>query len=189
MANLEDPTRYGFLNVGPHWGALLALGILLIILGFVGLGMVAGITIVSIIFFGVLLIIGGIAHFIYVFKDKRWKGIVWHIIVAIFYIIAGVAIILDPILASAIITAFLAGVFIVIGVTRLVMAFSFKRASGWGWLLFAGICGIALGIIILSQWPISALWFIGLFIAIEIIVTGWSYVFIALALRSGKKAQ
>jgi uncharacterized membrane protein HdeD (DUF308 family) len=33
------------------------------------------------------------------------------------------------------------------------------------------------------QWPFSALWIIGLFIAIELIVNGWSYIFIAIAMR------
>lgn len=191
MSNInatQDPQIMGrdFMRLAPHWGWLLALGIIFVILGFIGLGMVAGLTIVSMLFFGALLIIGGVTHIFYVFKDRGWKGALWNALVAVFYIIAGCIIIYDPLLASSIITAFLAGIFIVIGVTRFVAAFSLKNTAGWVWLVLAGIAALALGIIILYQWPISGLWFIGLFIAIEMIITGWSYIFIAIAVRSKK---
>ena len=64
------------------------------------------------------------------------------------------------------------------------MAIALKDSKGWIWLLLAGITAIILGILILIQWPISALWVIGLFIAIELIISGWTYIFIALALQA-----
>ena len=57
---------------------------------------------------------------------------------------------------------------------------------GWGWLVFAGIVSLALGTMIFFQWPESALWFIGLMIAIEMIFHGWAYVMLALAVKSLK---
>lgn len=167
----------------PRWGWLLALGIVFVLMGFFGLGMVGGLTMISMLFFAALLFIAGAAHLFYVFQDRGFKGALYHALIAILYIIGGCIIIYDPILASTIITAFLAGVFIVIGITRLIMAYNLKNASGWGWLVVAGLAALALGVIILSHWPVSGLWFIGLFIAIEMIMTGWSYIFIALAAR------
>ena len=178
-----------FLNLKPSWGWLLSLGILFIIMGFIGLGMSIGLTIVSIIFFGVLLLVAGIAHIIYVFKYKNIKESLWHAFIAILYIIGGCFIIYDPLLGSLVATAFLAAAFVVIGITRIVMSFALKATSGSGaggskiWLFLAGLAGVVLGFILLIQWPISALWFIGLWIAIELIMTGWSYVVLALALR------
>jgi uncharacterized membrane protein HdeD (DUF308 family) len=43
------------------------------------------------------------------------------------------------------------------------------------------------GLMILMEWPQSGLWIIGLFIAIELIFNGWSYVFVALAARASAK--
>jgi uncharacterized membrane protein HdeD (DUF308 family) len=60
-------------------------------------------------------------------------------------------------------------------------------AKGWYWALIAGIISILLGVIIIAQWPISGLWVIGLFVAIELIFNGWAYVFIALAARNAAK--
>ena len=53
----------------------------------------------------------------------------------------------------------------------------------WGWPLIGGIAAIFLGFMILARWPISGLWVIGLFVAIELILSGWSYIFIALAVK------
>jgi len=167
-----------------NWGWLLGLGILFVILGSVGLGMVVGLTLASMVFLGALLIIAGVSQLVDTVKCKHWKGAVGHALIAIFYIIAGGLVIYDPFLASAIITALLASLLIIIGISRFLMAMMLKGSPGWGWLLFAGVIAIALGIMILMHWPISGLWVIGLFIAIEILVDGWTYIFLALSMRN-----
>ncbi len=166
------------------WGWILGLGILFLVLGIIGLGMVVGLTLASMFFFGILLIIAGLSHVVDVFKNCHWKGILGHALIAVLYIAGGCTVLYDPFLASTLITGILAGVLIVIGVTRIVMAITLKNAKGWGWLLLAGLSAIILGILIIAQWPISGLWVIGLFIAIEMIINGWTYIFIALALRN-----
>lgn len=170
-------------NLRRHWGWLLGLGILFIILGTIGLVMSVGLTLVSVLFLGILLLIGGISQIIDVFQSKQWKSVVWHALIAVLYIIGGGIIIYDPFLASTVITALLAAILIVIGCARVMMAINLHGTGGWGWLLFAGILTIILGVLILVQWPWSGLWFIGLLIAIDLIVIGWTYTFLALALR------
>ncbi|CEG55798.1 HdeD family acid-resistance protein [Legionella fallonii] len=184
MAKTQEVSKSDLRELKRNWGWILGFGILFLILGCIGLGMVVGLTLVSMIFFSALLIIAGITHIVDVFKHRDWKGIIWQSLIAILYIVAGSIIFYDPFLASTLITAILAGLLIVIGVTRIIMAFALKDSTGWIWLLLAGITAIILGILILIQWPISGLWVIGLFIAIEMIVTGWTYIFIALSLRA-----
>lgn len=166
------------------WGWLLALGILFVILGVVGVGMTVGLTLVSMLFLGCLFILAGFVQIVDVFKSHEWRGIVGHALIAVLYIVGGGLVIYDPVLASAIITALIAWVLIIIGITRFIMAIVLRHASGWGWFLFAGIVAIVLGVMILMQWPYSAMWVIGLFIAIELIVNGWTYIFLALGMRS-----
>lgn len=166
-----------------NWGWLLGLGILFVVLGFIGLGMTLGLTLVSVVFMGALFIIAGIAQIVDVFKSHHWKAIVGHALVAVLYIIGGGLIIHDPVLASAVVTVLIAWILIIIGITRLIMAFVLRHATGWGWMLFAGLCAIVLGVLILMQWPYSALWVIGMFIAIELIVNGWTYIFMAMGMR------
>ncbi|MGQ3888636.1 HdeD family acid-resistance protein [Legionella sp. CNM-1927-20] len=169
-----------------HWGWLLALGILFIILGTVALGMLVAVTLASILVIGAILLIAGIVQLVDAFKCKGWKAVIWHILIALLYILAGVLIIYDPILASTILTAILAWLLIFIGLIRFMMAFMLKKAKGWFWLILAGIASVIMGVIILISWPVSGLWVIGLLIAIEILISGWSYLFLALALRQVK---
>ena len=166
-----------------NWGWLLGLGILFILMGTIGLGMVGGITLVSMFFLGVVLMIAGGFQLIDVFKSKLWKGALSHALVGLCYIAGGCLVVYDPFLASSIITAALAGVLIVIGAIRLMMASYLRDEKGWGWLFFAGLAAIVLGVMILMQWPLSGMWFIGMLIAIELMICGWVYVFTAFAIR------
>lgn len=166
-----------------NWGWLLGLGIVFEVLGFLGLGMVVSLTLVSMFFMGALVLIAGVSQLVDAFKSKGWQAVIWHFLIAMLYVFAGCLIIYDPFLASTIITVMIAWILIVIGVTRAFMAFSLRHSEGWVWLLLAGIASLILGIMILTQWPLSGLWVIGLFISIEMIVNGWSYILLALAIR------
>jgi uncharacterized membrane protein HdeD (DUF308 family) len=56
-------------------------------------------------------------------------------------------------------------------------------------MLLGGLISILLGIMIMAKWPSSAFWVIGMFIAIEMIVNGWSYVMVALSARQVEKDE
>jgi uncharacterized membrane protein HdeD (DUF308 family) len=159
-------------------------GILCIVLGTIGLGMTFGLTLASVLFFGVLLLIGGGAQLLDAFRYRGWRGILWHVLIALLYLAGGVVMITDPLLASATLTLLLAWILIAVGITRSVIAFQLRPASGWWWPLLSGIASVLLGVMILASWPLSGLWVIGLFVAIELIFNGWSYLFVALAARS-----
>jgi uncharacterized membrane protein HdeD (DUF308 family) len=166
-----------------NWGWLFALGILLLILGFIGLGMEIALTVASVIFLGILLLIGAFAQILHAFKGQGWKSVGLHIFNAILYGVGGVVMLINPLIASIVFTLVLGFVILIVGITRIVMAFHIKGMKGWGWPLIGGIISIILGLLIIGQWPVSGLWVIGLFVAIEMIVSGWSYIFVALAAR------
>jgi uncharacterized membrane protein HdeD (DUF308 family) len=178
-----------FGDLSKRWGWLLALGIVFIGLGLIGIGMAFALTIASLIVFGALLLIGGAVQIVQAFQSKGWKSVLWHVVIAILYVIAGVSVLRDPLLASLILTLIVAGMILAIGIVRVIMAIQMRGNKGWGWVLLGGIVSIALGVLIYLQWPFSALWLIGLFVAIDLIANGWSYVFIALAARDAGKAK
>ncbi|CRI63310.1 conserved membrane hypothetical protein [Thiocapsa sp. KS1] len=172
-----------FGDLSRNWGWLLAFGILSIILGTVGMGMTFGLTLVSVVFFGALLIVGGTFQLVDAFKCQGWKGALWHILIALLYIAGGLLIVVDPVLASETLTLALAAVLIAVGVSRVMMALQHRGQPGWGWLVLSGVISIALGAMIVAKWPMSGMWVIGLFVAIELIFNGWAYLFVALAAR------
>jgi uncharacterized membrane protein HdeD (DUF308 family) len=175
-------------DLGHNWGWLLAQGILLVVLGTIGLGMTIWLTLASVFIFGIFLVIGGGVQIFQTFKYKGWGSILWHALIAVFYVLAGLSIMTDPLAASTLFTLLLAGALMGIGVVRLIMAFQWRGAKNWFWPLIGGIAAIFLGVMILARWPVSGLWVIGLFVAIEMILGGWSYIFIALGAREvGRK--
>jgi uncharacterized membrane protein HdeD (DUF308 family) len=172
-----------------NWGWLLAQGILLVVLGTVGLGLTFLLTLGTVFIFGVFLVIGGGVQIFQTFKCKGWGSILWHVLIAVLYVLAGLNIMADPLAASALFTLLLAGALVGIGIVRLVMAFQLRGVKNWGWPLIGGIAAIVLGFMILARWPVSGLWVIGLFVAIEMIFSGWSYIFIALGAREMGKQK
>jgi len=62
------------------------------------------------------------------------------------------------------------------------------RFEGWGWSLLSGIISLLLGLAIWRQWPLSGLWVIGLFVGIEMLFSGLSWLMLGLAVRSPAKA-
>jgi len=173
--------------VSRNWSWLLGLGVLFVILGFLGLSSVVGVTLISILFIGFMFLIGGIAQTIDVFKSKKWDVAIWHGLIAAFYFLGGCFIVYDPLLASTIITALVGWTLVIIGIIRMIMAVALHSKPGWLFTLIASITAIVLGGIILMQWPVSSLWVIGLFISIELLLNGMNYIIMAISMRNALK--
>jgi len=175
-------------DLAHNWGWLLAQGILLVVLGTIGLGMTIWLTLASVFIFGVFLLIGGGVQIFQTFKCRGWVSILWHGLIAVLYVLAGISVMADPLAASTLFTLLLAGALVGIGVMRLIIAFQLRGVKNWFWPLIGGIAAIFLGVMILARWPVSGLWVIGLFVAIEMIFGGWTYIFIALGAKEvGRK--
>jgi uncharacterized membrane protein HdeD (DUF308 family) len=172
-----------------NWKWLLFLGIAFLILGIIGLSRAFTLTIASVYFFGFLILIGGAIQLFESFKCKGWKGFIWHLIISIIYILVGIQIIARPLVATTFITLMIAIGIILVGILRIVMAIQHRGLPNWGWPLFSGIVSILLGLVIAARWPVSGLFVIGLFVAIELIIHGWSYLFLALAAKSARPSS
>lgn len=171
------------------WGWLLALGVAFIFLGTIGLGMTFALTMVSMVFFGFLMLFGGVFQLVQAIGCRGWKSIILHILVAIAYLIGGVIIIANPLLASEIITMMIAAIFMAVGIMRITMAIQLKEVKGWWLPLLTGIISLIFGGMIMTAWPMSGTWIIGLLIAVDMIFHGWGYVALALTARDAQRAD
>ena len=167
---------------------LMFLGILFIVLGIIGLGMEVSLTITSMFFFGFLVLAGGIFQLIDAFKAQGWKSVLFHVLIALLYVAAGIVMITNPLPSAIWMTMMIASMLVVVGILRIFMGLQLRPVSGWGWTVAAGIAAIVLGAMIFAQWPASGLWVIGLFIAIELIMQGWAMIAIAMAARAGTES-
>jgi len=188
-ANPQAMQTEVFGEVKRNWGWMLALGILMVILGTIGLGMTFFLTIASVLFFGVLLLFGGGFQLVDAFKSKGWKSVALHVLMALVYLIAGLVMIGDPIGSSIWLTLMIVAMLLAAGTIRIVMAFQMRAHKGWGWVAFSGALSILLGMMVFMQWPASGLWVIGMFVAIEMIIQGWSSIMIAFAAKAAADEQ
>ena len=183
MSNPTITPEAIFGEVRKNWGWLLALGIVSVVLGIVGLGYCFALTLVGVEFFGWLMVIIGAVELFQAFKCRGWKSIFWQLIISAVHVAAGIVVIMDPLLASSVLTLFLAAAIFVAGAARIWVSLNHRDHRGWGWMLFGGVVAVVLGAMIAVQWPGSSFFVIGLFIAIELVVNGWAMILLALAAR------
>ena len=172
-------------QMNKNWKILLVIGLLTLILGIIGMGMNVTMTIVSILYIGFFIILGGILHLIDAFVVDGWKNKLLGAFIALMYLIAGALMIKYPAASAAWFTLFIAVFFLFVGIFRVVIGFQLRQEnSGWGWTVISGVAAIILGILIFIQWPVSGLWVIGLFVGIDMIFNGWSLVMLGLAAKN-----
>jgi len=180
-ANINDEV---FGELKKNWAWMLSLGIVMVILGIIGLGMTVLFNEIVVMYFGFLLLFGSGVQLMQAFRAEAWKGRVWHVLIALVYIVGGFIAVTEPVIAGMTLALLIAWTLIVIGVLRLFMALQMRGANGWLWTLVGGVLSVVLGVMIINEWPQSGLWVIGLFVAIEILFAGWSQIMIALAAKN-----
>lgn len=169
------------------WGWFLALGILLIVLGIVALGVPIAISVTMTVFLGVILLIGGVAQLAHALFAHKWSGFFMHLLGSAVYIIFGIVLLADPQRGVRALTLLLAIYFLATGFVKILMALISWGQNGWGWLLFSGAVSFVLGALIWAQWPDSSDWVIGLLVGIDLFLSGWAMVMIAIVARSAPR--
>jgi uncharacterized membrane protein HdeD (DUF308 family) len=166
------------------WFWFVLLGIGLIVLGLAILtytGMVWA-TVVTTVFFGCFMAVAGIFYIVGAFFTRGWGGFFLNLLAGVLYLAAGIILIDRPVEAAIVYTLLLAVFFFVEGLFRILAALA-GRFHHWGWMLVNGIVTLLLGILIWRQWPLDGLYVVGLFLGINLLISGASYVSLGLAAR------
>lgn len=167
-----------------HWGWLVALGAVLILLGCLAIWRARTATLVYVVFLGALLLAAALAVFIAAFSlTGYWTGFFTHVLWAVLLALVGVVLVTRPAISAEAITLVMAFYFLVTGVLGIGFAlFSHVRGE---WLpLLDGAVNVALGALLLSGWPVTGLWAIGLFIGIDFVLRGATIAALGLSLQS-----
>lgn len=183
----QTNARYSLNEMGEvcrHWGWFFAMGVALLILGTLAIGSSVITTFATVIFLGGLLAVSGVIQAVQAFWARKWKGFFLYLLMGILSVVVGALMIFRPTESALSLTMLLATFFIVSGLFKISYSLLIN-VEHWGWLLFNGIITLLLGILILAQWPVSALWVIGLFVGIDMVLSGWSIAMTALVARKG----
>lgn len=168
------------LDIKKNWKWFLALGVLLIILGSAVIGSSYYATVFSVMFLGIFLIAGGIIQIIQAFLARKWSGLFLALFLSVLYVVTGFLCVANPTAAAVGLTLWIAAFCFIAGLFRMLGAL-LLRFDHWGWVFFNGFVTFLLGAMIYTSWPLSGLWVIGLFIGIDMILSGWSWVMLSLS--------
>jgi uncharacterized membrane protein HdeD (DUF308 family) len=165
------------------WGWFLTLGIALVFLGLMALSFAVLATLTSVIFFGWLLIVGGVLSVAHAFVRRRWGGFFLELFAGILYAVVGLMVVGNPAVAAEALTLLIAVFLTIGGIFRIIAALT-VRFHHWIWVLLNGVISLLLGVMIWRQMPGASYWVIGLFIGIDMIFYGWSLIMLAMTVRS-----
>lgn len=191
---MTDPTpsqirrilRHELEAIQGKWLWILILGIALVVLGTAAIGQAAVATFLAVAFLGWLLVFAGAVNGVGAFWSRDWSGFFAHLIGGILYFACGLLMLVSPLAAAEGVTLLIAGILIGGGLFRIAAAV-FNRFYGWGWVLAHGAVALLLGLVIAEKWPVSGLWVIGTFVGIELIFSGWNWIFLAILLHKHSK--
>ena len=169
-------------DVADHWGLIVVLGVLSVILGLLAIAY-PGATIVTIsIFFAAWLFVSGIFYLISSFtRDGDTGSRVLSAILGVLSIIVGWVLLRTP-FQSVEVFIFVIGIFFLIqGVMTFIGAFARKAGRNWG--IASGLLGIIAGLIVLT-YPISSAVTLALIAGIWLVILGVMQVVAGIQLRN-----
>jgi uncharacterized membrane protein HdeD (DUF308 family) len=168
-----------------HWRLFLFQGVIMIILGILAIVAPVVATVVVDLFVGWLFLISGVVGLIAIFSAHDIPAFLWSLVTAALSLAVGVLLIWKPAAGAMSLTLLLIAFFVAEGVFQTVTSLAYRdiMAGTWGWMLVSGISDLALAVIIIIGWPISAAWAIGVIVGVNLITSGWGIVMVAVAGR------
>jgi len=166
-----------------NWGWFLAFGIVLVLLGVAAVTRSVKSTVVSMSFFGWMLLLAAGIEIAQAVLVGKWSGFFLHLLFASLFGVTGVLFVWRPVISAEVATFVMAMFFLMSGLFQLVSSLMIHTLPGWGWQALNGVLTFVLGILVLAQWPASGLWAIGLFVGIDLIFFGWAWIMLALGLH------
>jgi uncharacterized membrane protein HdeD (DUF308 family) len=166
-------------HVSHHRGWFTFLALLLVVAGVAAIAFPVLSSLAVEIWTAIAFVIAGVAQTVHAFAVRNWRGFLLGLLVGLLYLAAGVVLWNNPLAGVVTLTVFLAAVLVVDGVFRSALAFRIRPRAGWLWLLFGGIVGIVLGLIIWGRLPSSALWVLGLLLGINLLFSGFTFLMLS----------
>jgi uncharacterized membrane protein HdeD (DUF308 family) len=156
----------------------LLLGAVLIFAGLIVLGDIGLASFISTILIGLVAIAAGLSEIMFAFWTHGRAGFVEPILLGIFYLVFGIALISQPATGALILTFVLGLALVGSGLVRIFLGLRYRSTSGWV-LAISGVLGTVAGLVILGGWPANGLWVIGTLLGIDLIIHGAAWPIVA----------
>lgn len=188
----SPPHGLGFARIAEKWGWFVALGVGLVLVGLLAFTDVITFAVISVIFIGAMLVVGGIFQIVHAFATKDWRSFALNLFMGVLYAIAGFLVMQEPAKGSVVLTVFVIAALLVGGIVRIIVALQHQHMLRW-WLLLVGglvsiILAVFLTIVLFGALPWSGLWILGTLIAVELLVQGLAWINFGFSLRALRRS-
>ncbi|HAL54041.1 MAG TPA: hypothetical protein DCP78_17945 [Sphingobacterium sp.] len=196
ISNDVQDEQKGIKSISSNWWAFIIKGFLALIFSVLAFIMPVTAILALAIVFGALALADGIFGIIAsvrkIRKGKRWG---WLIFSAIISILAGIAVIVSPLIATVVIASFLWASIsfwsIFVGISEIITALRLrKEIKGELWMIFSGLFSVILGAIILWMFitqPEDVLLASGWLLGINAFLSAMTYFFLGFKLKKHQK--
>ncbi len=183
--NQEDFESAVRSNLKEHWRLFTVQGVLLVLFGMIAVALPQLAAVATAAFVGWLLFFSGIFRAVSLVRSTRAPGYWSSLALAVLTAILGFIVAWYPLEGAVTLTMLLTAYFIIHGIGTLIFAFSVKGETGrWVLLLLSALVDFLLAGLVILEWPSTALWVLGLFVGVNMLLTGFAFIFAALGARS-----
>jgi uncharacterized membrane protein HdeD (DUF308 family) len=145
--------------------------LVLVLGGIIVLGDVALATAVSTLLIGAVAIGVGAFEIVHAFWMRGWGGLGGQVILGVLYLACGLALVAQPASGALALTYVIGLVLVLSGFVRTLVGLSHWKELGWI-MLASGMFGILAGLVILTGFPKTGLWVLGLLLGIDLFAHG-----------------
>jgi uncharacterized membrane protein HdeD (DUF308 family) len=116
-------------------------------------------------------------------------GFLWSLLTGALAVFAGILLALHPVQGVVSLTLVLVAFFICEGIFQIVSSLAYRRSfpGSWGWMFASGIADLVLACVIISGWPGTAAWALGLIVGVNLISSGVATALVAAVARRSAK--
>jgi len=167
-------------SFGPH---SLAIGILLVVLGAIGIVLPGVMSIVTLGWVAALLLVGGGFWAYHTLRHNPGGLMDWF--KPLLLMITGGLMLVFPLPGVASLAALLTVYFLMDAIGSYSLAHDRYPHQGWTWMAFNGTIDLVLAFLFMIGWPETSLWMVGLVVGVSLLFDGWALIMIGWTLRKG----
>src|SRR5262245_6623473 len=142
-------------------------GVALTVLGIIAIAFPVAASVTTTYIVAWVLIVAGFTHLLF---GSRGGSMVWAWFVGLAYVLAGIAILANPLWGLATIALVLGVALLFEGALSVIAYFAMDNVSKW--VLVSGCLTIVLALFIAGTWTAQSLWMIGALVGVNLVVRG-----------------
>jgi uncharacterized membrane protein HdeD (DUF308 family) len=156
---------------------------LMILAGILALAYPALSSMAVVVFLGWLLIATGVVQALGLIGARSVPHFWLQLVSVALFIVIGVLFLRNPGESLLTLTLLMIVFFMVEGTLKIIFSLTIRPFPNWGWVLLSGVTGILLALFLWASIPVTAIWFLGVLLGIELISEGAALGYLAWQVR------